>query len=212
MQKLLRFIEDFYFWKNLSLVIIFFALTPITLGIALYTLVSFSRLGEVEQEVLQKTPNSLQSPAWGARVYASLPSKIPSIDGEVDAQDAREELIRQYLSKYNSPLEPYASFIVQTADEYKLDFRLTTAIAQQESNLCKKIPPGSYNCWGWGIHSRGSLGFDSFEHGIEEVTKGLRENYLNDGLATIDDIMTRYTPFSDGSWSFAVNKFMFDLQ
>ena len=212
MQKLLSFIEEFYFWKNLSLVIIFFILTPITLGIALFTLISFSRVSEVEQTVFQKTPNSLQSPTWGARVYASLPSKIPSIDGEVIAQDAREELIRQYLSKYSSPLEPYSSFIVQEADKYKLDFRLTTAIAQQESNLCKKIPPGSYNCWGWGIHSRGSLGFDSFEHGIEEVSKGLRENYLNDGLTTIEDIMTRYTPFSDGSWSFAVNQFMFDLQ
>jgi len=212
MQKLLSFIEEFYFWKNLSLVIIFFILTPITLGIALFTLISFSRVSEVEQTVFQKTPNSLQSPTWGARVYASLPSKIPSIDGEAIAQDAREELIRQYLSKYSSPLEPYSSFIVQEADKYKLDFRLTTAIAQQESNLCKKIPPGSYNCWGWGIHSRGSLGFDSFEHGIEEVSKGLRENYLNDGLATIEDIMTRYTPFSDGSWSFAVNQFMSDLQ
>lgn len=109
-------------------------------------------------------------------------------------------------------MEPYAPLIVSSADENGIDFRLTTAIAQQESNLCKKIPAESYNCWGWGIHSQGTLGFATFEDGIIEVSKGLREYYLNEGLTSIEEIMAKYTPASDGSWAYAVNKFMEDLE
>jgi hypothetical protein len=109
-------------------------------------------------------------------------------------------------------LEPYAPSIVDTADKYGLDFRLTTAIAQQESNLCKKIPPESNNCWGWGIHSQGTLGFSSFQEGIENVSKGLREEYLDKGFRTTEEIMSKYTPLSPGSWAEGVNKFMAEMQ
>jgi hypothetical protein len=156
--------------------------------------------------------NLISSPKSGVQVYASLPVKLPSVSGEIGAVDARPEIIRQYLEYYNSPLAPYSPFIVATADKYSLDFRLITAIAQQESNVCKIIPPGSYNCWGWGIHSKGSLGFSSFEEGIETVSKGLREEYLNKGYATVEDIMSKYTPLSNGSWANGVNTFLSQMQ
>ena len=70
------------------------------------------------------------------------------------------ELIRQYLVRYNSPLVGLENFMVPKSDEYGLDYRLIPAIAQQESNLCKIIPDNTYNCWGWGIHSKGTLGLD----------------------------------------------------
>jgi hypothetical protein len=116
------------------------------------------------------------------------------------------------MESYGSPLAPYSGLIVQTADKYSIDFRLITAIAQQESNICKIIPPGSYNCWGWGIHSKGSLGFSSFQEGIEEVSSGLRSEYLNKGLTTINEIMSKYTPLSNGSWANGVNTFMSSMQ
>jgi hypothetical protein len=116
------------------------------------------------------------------------------------------------MENYGSPLAPYAGLIVQTADKYSVDFRLITAISQQESNICKIIPPGSYNCWGWGIHSKGSLGFTSFQEGIEEVSKGLREEYLDKDFTTIEEIMSKYTPLSNGSWAAGVNKFMSEMQ
>ncbi len=202
--------ENIDFWKNLFLVVIFFAIAPLTLGISLFSLVSL-KYSSQSQENSGKT-NLISSPRSGVQVYASLPVKLPSVSDEIGATDARPEIVRQYLEFYNSPLVPHAPSIVAAADKYSLDYRLITAIAQQESNLCKIIPPGSYNCWGWGIHSEGTLGFSSFEEGIEEVSKGLRQEYLNKGYSTVEEIMSKYTPLSNGSWANGVNKFLGDMQ
>jgi hypothetical protein len=200
--------ENIGFWKNLILGVIFFTITPLTLGISLFSLYSL----KMNPPQISTQENLLTTPISGVRVYASLPTQIPVVSGEVEAADARSEIVKQYLEYYNSPLVPFASFIVQTSDKYSLDFRLITAIAQQESNLCKIIPPGSYNCWGWGIHSEGSLGFPSFEVGIETVSQGLREEYLNKGYSTVEEIMSKYTPLSNGSWARGVSTFMNDMQ
>jgi hypothetical protein len=101
------------------------------------------------------------------------------------------------------------NYMVQKSDEYGLDYRLIPAIAQQESNLCKIIPPETYNCWGWGIHSRGTLGFNSYEEAIETVMQGLKKEYIDKGYTTPDTIWTKYTPGSpDGAWAKGVNQFM----
>lgn len=201
--------ENISFWKNLILTVIFFTITPITLGISLFSLYS---LGKNPPEHTISTANLLSSPVSGVRVYASLPATIPIVSATVGSSDARGEIVKQYLEYYDSPLVPYADFIVQTADKHSLDFRLITAIAQQESNLCKIIPPGSYNCWGWGITGSSTLGFNSYQQGIEEVSRGLREEYLDKGYATIEDIMSKYTPLSKGSWANGVNQFMTTMQ
>src|SRR3990167_6757374 len=107
--------------------------------------------------------------------------------------DGRAKVIENYLVKYKSPMAPYAQVFVDKADVYGVDYRLIVAIAQQESNLCKFIPYETYNCWGWGIHSKGTLGFNSFEEGIETVTRGLRQEYLDKGYSNISDIMSKYT-------------------
>ncbi len=201
--------ENISFWKNLILVFIFFVITPITIGISLFSLYSLKNT----PKILSATDSNLFiSPQSGIQVYASLPSKSSSISDEIGASDARPEIVKKYLEAYNSPLVPFSDFIVQTSDKYSLDFRLTTAIAQQESNLCKIIPPDSYNCWGWGITSVGTLGFSSYEEGIEEVSRGLRQNYLDKGYTTVSQIMSKYTPLSNGSWAHGVNEFMTAMQ
>ncbi len=202
--------ENFSFWKNFVLVVIFLTITPITLGVSLFSLYSlhFNRIAQKTYE----EENLLVSPQSGVRVYASLPVKQPVIEDSIGSADARPEIVRQYLQRYKSPLVPYAELIVSTADKYSLDFRLITAIAQQESNLCKIIPPGSYNCWGWGITAVATRGFVSFEEGIETVSEGLRRLYLNKGYRTIPDIMSKYTPSSNGSWAYGVTQFMGEMQ
>lgn len=202
--------ENITFWKNFFLVFIFFTITPLTLGVSLFSLYSL-KVNSVVQKEFENT-NLLITPQSGVRVYASLPVKQPVVSDSVSAGDARPEIIRKYLDRYNSPMVDKANFIVEMADKYSLDYRLITAIAQQESNVCKIIPPGGYNCWGWGIHSAGTLGFQSFEEGIETVSKGLRENYLDKGYTTIPEIMSKYTPSSNGSWARGVTQFMEDMQ
>lgn len=194
------------------LVVIFLTLTPIALGTSLFALLSMSAEVPKPKVLAAATQaNLVDSPRAGVRVYASLPSTPPTITGEPITEDARPEIVRDYLNRYDSPLLPYANFIVATADKYQLDYRLITAIAQQESNLCKKIPPETNNCWGWGIHSAGTLGFSSYSEGIETVSQGLRQEYLNKGYTTIEEIMSKYTPLSNGSWAEGVNKFMGEM-
>lgn len=204
--------ENFSFWKNIFLIVVFFTIAPVTLGISLFSLYSL-KTSEVSAAEEVVSENLFVSPQSGVRVYASLPIKQPTVSEAIEASDARPEIIRQYLNRYKSPMEPQAAFIVKMADKYSLDFRLLTAIAQQESNLCKIIPPGGHNCWGWGIHSAGTLGFDSFEESIETVSKGLRENYADLGLVTPEEIMTKYVPHSpEGAWAKGVSYFMSEMQ
>ena len=190
--------ENFLSKKNILLFSTFFVFTPIALSIAFFVAFGMTKP--------TKTPISNEN------IYASLPNSSPELSASIVAADARSEIVRQYLAKYNSPLESYAGFMVETADKNGLDFRLLAAIAQQESNLCKFAPPETYNCWGWGIHKRGTLGFDSYQEGIETVAKGLKDNYLDKGYVTVEDIMKKYTPSSPGSWSAGVTQFMSEME
>lgn len=204
--------DNFSFWKNLALVAIFFLATPIAIGTSLFSLSALADQGVSEGEVKSVTVNSIDNPQSGARVFASLPDSVTAVSGEYETSDARPEIIRQYLADHNSPLEPHANTLVEAADAYELDYRLLPAIAQQESNLCKVIPPGSHNCWGWGIHSEGSLGFSNYDKAIWTVSEGIKTEYIDKGYKTPDEIMRKYTPQSKGSWAFGVNKFMEDLE
>ncbi|HCR35726.1 MAG: hypothetical protein UR29_C0009G0014 [Candidatus Woesebacteria bacterium GW2011_GWC2_33_12] len=196
--------NSFSFWKNVFLMIVFFTITPITLGISLFSI--FSLQGSHEVEIAKPSTN-------GVRVYASLPSEFPTVNGLAISSDARPKIIKNYLEKYNSPLLGNENYIVSRSDEVGLDFRLITAIAQQESNLCKIFPEETYNCWGWGIHSKGTLGFASYNEAIDAVTYGLKTEYIDKGLTTPDTIWKKYTPSSpDGAWAKGVNQFMSEME
>ena len=145
-------------------------------------------------------------------VYAALPSTPDPISTIIRSADARPVMIDRYLRHYNSPLSGYGQLIVKVADQNGLDPYLFIAIAQQESNLCKKIPEDSYNCWGWGIHSRGTLRFDSYDQAITAIIPGLTAGYIGQGLISPEDIMRKYTPLSNGSWAEGVNQFLDELR
>jgi len=203
--------SDYTFWKGFFLVVVFVTITPIAIFASFFSLYSL-RNQEKETNFPEPVLAMETEDRSGVSIYASLPTELPTISISVETADARAEILKEYLKTYHSPLEPYSKKLVEESDKNGLDYRLLTAIAQQESNLCKIIPPETYNCWGWGIHSQGTLGFRSFEEGIETVSKGLKENYIDKGYVTIEDIMAKYTPQSEGSWAFGVNKFMFDIE
>jgi hypothetical protein len=209
----LRSKGDVRFWKNTLLVVSFFVITPAVIAISLYSIFTLNKTATFDQiSNYNDNPNLYLTQRSGIRVYAALPKDSKSISGSPDVSDARVEILRSYLKKYYSPLEPYAETLVVEADNNSLDYRLLTAIAQQESNLCKKMPSETYNCWGWGIHSKGTLGFESYEEGIKTVSAGIKENYIDYGYLTIEDIMSKYTPLSNGSWANGVNEFMTEME
>ena len=147
------------------------------------------------------------APSNNNQVY----SQVKGISTDVKTADARPLILSAFLEKHNSPLQPYdyyGQFLTDLADKYELDVWLLPSISMQESNLCKKIPPGTFNCLGLGIHSQGTWGFDSYEENFEAAAKILKKNYIDKGYVTPDEIQDKYTPGSNGSWEYAVNYFM----
>lgn len=144
--------------------------------------------------------------------YAALPSVDSQITDSIEQKDSRVEIVRQFFQKYRSPLVPHAEDIVKYADIYGLDFRLVPAIGMQESNLCTKAPAGSNNCWGYGIYGKKVIVFETYTQAIEAVSKNLALNYKDIGLVTPEEIMTKHTPSSDGSWAQAINHFMDEMK
>ncbi len=184
-------------------VFFFLTTTPLIIIISLFTLISMNK---------NNKPSDINPNAVHTKIFAALPDTSPATSIKLISSDARGDIVKYYLEKYDSPLIPYAYYIVNVADENNIDFRLLTAIARQESNLCKYVPENTYNCWGWGIHSQGTLAFSSFEDGIKTVTEGLKKDYINKGYTTPDEIMKKYTPLSDGSWANAVNIFINEME
>ena len=98
-------------------------------------------------------------------------------DRGIVTADARATALRQFLADYNSPMAPYAHVFVEQSDEYGLDWRLAAAISGVESAF-GVIPVRANNAWGWKGGSDGDFNpFDSWEHGIEVVTRRLALGY-----------------------------------
>ena len=189
--------------RKIFLCLVFILFAPLVLVAAFFSL---NQITNPEKEVLAK------STAPSGQFYAALPQDTGEVLGEINSADARPVIIENYLQKHNSPLFPYADKLLEAAERYDVDYRLIVAIAQCESNLCKKSPPGSYNCWGF---ENGKTKFLSWEQAFNQVAKTLRERYLDQGLITPEEIMPKYAPPSvakGGPWAKCVNQFRKELE
>lgn len=159
------------------------------------------QINKILAEINEPNPNHQFNSPTG-------PGVLGSYSVEANLSDNRIANLKSFFRKYNSPLFDYADLIVVFSDKYNFDYRLLPAIAMQESNLCRAIPENSHNCWGWGIYGNTVTKFDSYDEAIVTVAKGLKEQYLDQGLITASSIMQKYTPSSNGSWQHGVNTFL----
>lgn len=141
-----------------------------------------------------------------------LSDKKITMESTVVGDDARPIIIKNYLEKYKSPLVPYSDLIYQISKDYGFEYYWIVAIAQQESNLCKKAPEESFNCWGYGIHKRGTLTFENYELAIRSFAEYLKREYFDKGLNTPELIMGKYCPGSNGSWARGVQQFIDEME
>jgi hypothetical protein len=179
----------------------FFLLTPLVLALSL-SLLTYS--------YSSKTISLFtQNPKFA---YAALPAASGTLKIRIGEEDARITVVKDFFKKYKSDLFPYADNVIYAADKYGIDYRLIPAIAMQESNLCKKAPKGSYNCWGFGIYGKKVTKFENYADAIDTVTKTLANKYKANGLESPEQIMSKYTPGSNGSWADGVNHFMDQLE
>jgi hypothetical protein len=193
--------------RKLVLLVLFFTITPVLFLFSLLFYLSYNY--STNNQLYYSNNHHLKSFS-----YAALPRESSFIlSDSITSTQGRSEMLSQFLTKYDSPLEPYADYIIEAADKYGLDFRLLPAIAMQESNLCKKIPAGSNNCWGFGIYGTKITRFANYSDAIDTVSKTLATQYRDKGLITPEQIMSSYTPNSpDGHWARSVNHFMEQLQ
>lgn len=149
------------------------------------------------------------------KLYSALPAQNTVVSDSIVHTDARAKIIEDFFDGYKSVLAGYANEFIEVADKYQLDWRLLPAIAMQESNGGKKVIASSHNPFGYGIYGTAVRKFTSWEEAIQRVGQALREDYLNQGLKTPEEIMAKYTPPSlgkDGAWAKGVRSFMVELQ
>lgn len=173
-----------------------------------------SRLPGAQKYVnLKKEGGEVLAEHTSLPVVTSSPEEAKSISGEPLIADARPVVIRKYLERWGSPLVKYSDLIVTASDQNGVDPLLVVAIAQKESNLGKRVISDCYNAWGWAQTSLYTRCFQSWEDGIRKFTQEFSENYIQRGLVTPDQIMTRYNPISpNGAWAKGVVQFLEDLQ
>lgn len=190
--------------KRIFFISLFFIFAPLTLSVSLFSLNQIQRIKQ-SHLLVSGTSSSLE-------LYSALPPVLGTMNQLVVAGEARPIIMKRYLEEYHSPIAAYADLLFQISQKYDLDYRLMMAIAQCESNLCKKIPTGSYNCWGF---ENGQTRFLSWEQAFEQVGKTLKKDYIDQGLTTPEQIMPKYAPPSvekGGPWAKCVSHFMEEME
>ena len=146
-----------------------------------------------------------------AQQRASASSARITIAEKEPANDYRVKILKTYLEEHNSPLAQDADSFVKYADKYNLDWKFVAAISGLESTFGQQIPNNSYNAWGWGIYGDNIIRFKSWDEGIQTISQGLRERYMDKwGAQDIYQIGRLYA--SSPTWAQRVNNFMNNIQ
>lgn len=188
---------------------------PITILLLIFSIQFYGKLSTTNKApgLIRQEANYLFNQKSPSFTFAAIPRVAFEIKTAIATQDARPIVINKYFERWGSPMEGMGNYITSLADELDVDPYLIVAIAQQESNLGKKIPDQCYNAWGWGIHSDGTLCFESWEEGITIFTQGIAKSYHAYGLYTPEEIMSKYVPHSpEGAWAKGVSHFLEQLE
>lgn len=200
--------------KRLALIMLWFSTSVLTL-VSSFLFFSYreninlklSKAKQTVQQVVLRT-NSYQ-------MYSSLPKVLGSSTFSVKTGDAIPELAK--IFSQSTPMELYVKDFVKIAKKNGLDDKqliMLLVIGKCESGLGKNMPEDCYNPFGWGIHSQGTLCFESWQEGFEKVTSGFKKKYIDKGLTTPEEIMEVYCPLSlekGGSWAKCINHFLEDI-
>lgn len=177
---------------------------PLIFGYLIFTfksLYSYNRVHAVNRQ-----PNdSVNSLLYSYVVTSHSPSRIEDYTPD---KDVRIVALTRFFQDIHSPLRDYAEILVYQADVWGLDYALIPAISMQESGGCKRIPPDSYNCWGFGIYGTRITRFASYEEAITRIAKTIKEAYVKKGLTNATLVEDLWTPQSKGQWSYSVNYYI----
>lgn len=147
----------------------------------------------------------------GYNIFSAKPLTMTDAETSVDGQDIRAVKIDKVFEKYKCPLAGYGKDFVKAADEYNIPYWLLPALSFQESKCGKKTPlkdaEETYNAYGWAVWGDNIQHFESWEDGIDVVSKYMSDKFFSQGTTEPCDIMKIYTPPSDGTWCKGINYF-----
>lgn len=137
-------------------------------------------------------------------------SAVPVAQKTSIVPDRRVNILRAYLASKNSPLANSADLFVQRADKYNIDWRLLASISGVESTFGQQIPNNSFNAWGWGIYGDNRIYFSSWDNGIQTISEGIREQYMDQwGAQNVYQLGKLYA--ASPTWAQRVDYFMNDI-
>lgn len=102
--------------------------------------------------------------------------------------------INAYLKRHNSPLAGYGNAFIRAGRQNGVSPALLVAISGAESSF-GHINSGTNNPFGWGP----GIDFPNYNAAISTIAKGLRQNYLNQGLKSIPQIASKWAPAGAGN-------------
>lgn len=142
----------------------------------------------------------------------SMPYGVPpmnriSYQSIVYENTKKKKAVERVLDKYQSPMSESLDSFFQACDSNELDCYLLPAIAGLESGFGRYILPGSYNPFGWG---GGYIRFSNWNEAIWAVGNGLRQNYINSGALTIEQIGSKYA--SSPTWASKVRRYIAEFK
>ena len=148
-------------------------------------------------------------------IFSSKPLVLGAMANSTGVTDSRAAKIDKVFFENNCELTGLGDVFVREADKNDIPYWIVAAISFQESSCGKKTPKvdgkETYNAWGWGVYGDNVVSFESWEEGIEVVSKYLNEKFFSKGVKEPCEIMQVYTPPSKGSWCNGVEYFQDEI-
>jgi len=157
-------------------------------------------------------PGALVGLGGGSAASGVSGSGAGAVAGPVSAA-----MLDAYLASKGSPMAGHGASFIASGQRWRVDPRLAVAISGAESNF-GNILCGPNNAWGWSCpNSPGE--FDTWDQGIETITRGLRNYYLDEGRTSVALIQQKWAPSGaandptglNNHWVTNVSKFLGEL-
>lgn len=148
-----------------------------------------------EREAAQAVAADKKERAAAARVAATAPATgtlVASSPFVMSSGPPSAASIDTYLASKGSPMTGQGAAFMESGMRWRVDPRMLVAIAGAESNFGELIC-GPHNAWGWACPND-PADFGTWADGIDTVTRGLRNYYLDEGRTSVSLIQQKYCP------------------
>jgi hypothetical protein len=127
------------------------------------------------------------------------------LTGKLNYRDylVKKVVIHNMLEKHNSPMLGESDSFIKACMTYDLNCYLLPSISGLESSFGKAMINETHNPFGWG---GGTIYFKSWEEAYMSVARGLKNNYLEKGALTINQIAPIYA--ASPTWAQRVSFFL----